>query len=180
MALAHRWARRIGGQPFGYHVPITGEIPLGGLLPPVSSDDTITRTVFHPTVQWSVGTVSAPPESTWIEAFVEVTAWWTDTSDSSFYGVDSDFPDLLIVGHLTPTFVDSPTEAGGYDVIWSGPPDGFQSKGQRRAPHDGVTNPVVNFGITIHDPASGFQTGFYSGQKVTAWGLEETLWSIHL
>lgn len=168
--------RRIGGVPSGYHVPVSGDIPLGGLNPLRLSSDVILHTWFHPSVQWAVGATSAPPEAAWSEAYVLVTAWWTDLADPTFYHADDNYPGTLIVGHLTPTLVASPSAPNEYYVNWVGPPEGFSAATSRKVPTYGVSDPIVNFGLTIYDPLSGFQHGLYSGQSVTVWALEETLW----
>ncbi len=169
------WNRRIGGQPPGYSVDASGDIPLGGLGWIETSADELLRTYFNPLLSVHVQPTGGPTPLWWNEASVYALAWWTDASDTTFYEVDSDYDGLLVVERLEMTYYVDISTAGHYVVQWK-PSDGTYSARTGRKPQGGVTDPVVNFGLQVSDPALGIIDDLHSGTEVTVWALEETLW----
>lgn len=169
------WQRRIGGQAPGYAVPFDGNIPLGGLGWTATSGDHVLRTYFSPLLSVHVQPTSGPSPLWWAEAAVFATAWWTDASDPTFYGPDSDYDGLLVAERLEMYEWTDISTAGHYVVQWR-PPAGTFSCSTTRKPQGAVTSPVVNFGMTVVDPLFGIVDHFHTGALVTAWDFEETLW----
>ena len=169
------WQRRLGGTSDPYLVPASGQILTDAFGWLGTSADEILRTFYWPTLTVNVNPTGGPTELWWPQVDVVATAWWTDITDSTFYGPDSDYDGLLLVGSLYPTMQPMVSLPTHYTVTWTPPKEGFSSKG-RRKPQGGVTSPVVNAGLTVVDPLLGIQGHLHAGTSVFAHTLFETLW----
>lgn len=142
-----------------------GSLNVGQLSPAVALQGTIRRTISFPSVHVSVGTpgTGTPPEDWWQQIVFNWFIYASYTASPSFptFGHDAS---VLFCGKLQGRLVASPSQPTAYYVTFEGPPDGFMTEGQRKAPPgDDI---YVNTGMRWDDPLDGLNSGLYSATSV--------------
>lgn len=143
-----------------------GDVVVGTTTDLSHTGTTILRSISFPSVRVAVGAPAAgtPPEAWWTQATLNWVLWF-DTDSATGVPPFGYEPSVLYTGTLTPTLVASPSAPTEYYVYYRGPEQGFQSKGQRKAPHGSYA--YLCTGLRWTDPLLGLDTGIYGNVSVT-------------
>lgn len=154
-----------------------GVLNVGQLQVPSSAQGTLLRSLSFPSVRVSATdpSVSGPPDQWWLAATLHWVMWVSDSSTTSPPGY-LDEPSVLLMGKLQPTMVASTVLSDTYYVKWEGPPDGFESKAQRKSANPGTI--FYNSGLRWEDPLEGLNESLYVGVNVYTRSLDVAIWGL--